>query len=268
MENPIKQEFREDEVAIIRHWDKARNEWVSNVFPKIGGRLRLAHEQNETITIETEIYKYDENIAVVIGTCRTAKGSFRGIGMSSVARDQKIAPAILELAETRSIARALRFAGFGVEYCSAEEISHLEMNANEKGNSRPEPMRQIEPPLPDMTPPTEGNQSLPNKTGRVEIGFTPVDNAENVYRPQFKAVQNQARPENNSNANGAKRRQLSIKQFNYIKSLGKERFGHSLRDLSDKAFKIYGVELEGLNTSDASSFIHLLESGEICSAAI
>jgi hypothetical protein len=32
----------------------------------------------------------------------------------------------LELAETRAIARSLRFAGYGVEYCSAEEISHLE----------------------------------------------------------------------------------------------------------------------------------------------
>jgi hypothetical protein len=34
--------------------------------------------------------------------------------------------AILELAETRAIARSLRFAGYGVEYCSAEEVSHLE----------------------------------------------------------------------------------------------------------------------------------------------
>ena len=53
--------------------------------------------------------------------------------MASVARDNTIAPAILELAETRAIARSLRFAGFGVEYCSAEEISHLE-NSNGKGS--------------------------------------------------------------------------------------------------------------------------------------
>lgn len=267
MNNEIKQEFREDEVAIIRHWDKARNEWVANVFPKIGGRLRLAHEQNETITIETEIYKYDENIAVVIGTCRTTKGSFKGIGMSSVARDQKIAPAILELAETRSIARALRFAGFGVEYCSAEEVSHLEMNANEKGNSRPEPRRQIEPPPSEMTQLPEGNQSSVNKS-RVEINFTPVDNAENVFRPQFKAVQNQAMPENKGNVNGAKRRQLSTKQFSYIKSLGKERFGYSLEDLSQKSVEIFGVQMDSLTTADASNFIRLLESGEIRSASM
>ncbi len=47
--------------------------------------------------------------------------------MASVQRDEKIAPAILELAETHSITRALRFAGFGMESCTAEEISHLEI---------------------------------------------------------------------------------------------------------------------------------------------
>jgi hypothetical protein len=46
--------------------------------------------------------------------------------MASLERDQQIAPAILELAETRAIARSLRFAGYGVEYCSAEEVSHLQ----------------------------------------------------------------------------------------------------------------------------------------------
>ena len=51
------------------------------------------------------------------------KGNFPGLGMSSVDRDHSIAPAILELAETRAIARSLRFAGHGVEYCSAEEMS-------------------------------------------------------------------------------------------------------------------------------------------------
>ncbi len=50
----------------------------------------------------------------------TMKGNFPGLGMASVERDSSIAPAILELAETRAIARSLRFAGYGVEYCSAE----------------------------------------------------------------------------------------------------------------------------------------------------
>jgi len=128
-------QFRDEEIVIMSHWDKKNDEWVRTVYPKIGGRLRLAHEDNDNLSITTEIIKYDENIAVVRAVSTTTKGSFPGIGMSSMERDDKIAPAILELAETRAIARSLRFAGYGVEYCSAEEISHLE---NGNGNT-PQP---------------------------------------------------------------------------------------------------------------------------------
>ena len=63
-------------------------------------------------------------------TTTTEKGSFNGLGMASLERDERIAPAILELAESRAIARSLRFAGIGVEYCSAEEVSHLNGNGS------------------------------------------------------------------------------------------------------------------------------------------
>jgi hypothetical protein len=36
-----------------------------------------------------------------------------------------LAESLVELAETRSVARALRFAGFGLEFTSAEEVSHV-----------------------------------------------------------------------------------------------------------------------------------------------
>ena len=126
-------QFRDDEIVIMTHWDKKEEKWVKSIFPKVGGRLRLAHEDNEQMSITTEMVRYDENIAVVRAVTTTSKGSFPGIGMASAERDNTIAPAILELAETRAIARSLRFAGYGVEYCSAEEISHLE---NGNGNIR------------------------------------------------------------------------------------------------------------------------------------
>ena len=126
-------QFRDDEIVIMSHWDKKEERWIKSIYPKVGGRLRLAHEDNEQMSITTEIVRYDENIAVVRAVTNTSKGSFPGIGMASAERDHAIAPAILELAETRSIARSLRFAGYGVEYCSAEEISHLE---NGNGNTR------------------------------------------------------------------------------------------------------------------------------------
>ncbi|MFH1950810.1 MAG: hypothetical protein ABIL06_04245, partial [Pseudomonadota bacterium] len=126
-------QFRDEEIVIMTHWDKKEEKWVKSIYPKVGGRLRLAHEDNEQMSITTEIIRYDENIAVVRAVTTTSKGSFPGIGMASAERDHSIAPAILELAETRAIARSLRFAGYGVESCSAEEISHLE---NGNGNIR------------------------------------------------------------------------------------------------------------------------------------
>jgi hypothetical protein len=76
--------------------------WVKNIFPKIGGRLRLAHEENAQLWITTEIIKYDENLAVGRAITTTMKGNFSGLGMSSVDRDHTIANAILELLETRA----------------------------------------------------------------------------------------------------------------------------------------------------------------------
>ena len=134
-------QFRDEEILVL---DQLRDgKWVKNIFPKIGGRLRLAHEANEQLSISTEIIKYDENLAVVKAVTSTIKGSFPGIGMSSVERDHSIAPAILELAETRAIARSLRFAGYGVEYCSAEEVSHLQ---NGGDNPPPDEKPQTKPP--------------------------------------------------------------------------------------------------------------------------
>ncbi len=130
-------QFMPTELIAMRHYDKKSGEWRESEYPKVGGRLRLAHEHNGTLEISTEIIKYDGNVAIVKAHCTTDKGSYSGIGMAtSVERDGKIAPAILELAETRAIARSLRFAGYGIEYCSAEEVSHLD---NENGRQLSSP---------------------------------------------------------------------------------------------------------------------------------
>jgi hypothetical protein len=172
-------QFREDEIIILEQLRDGK--WVKNVFPKIGGRLRLAHEENEQLSISTEIIKYDENLAVVRAVTTTMKGNFPGLGMASIERDHSIAPAILELAETRAIARSLRFAGYGVEYCSAEEISHLE-----NGNATP----------PDGK---EGKADPPKEAPK-----TPPE----------------SKPGNGGNGGNGDAR-ISNKQLNYIVTLGK-----------------------------------------------
>ena len=122
----VNNQFRTEEIVWMSHWDKNTGEWIKTPYPKVGGRLRLAHGDNGNLSITTEIVHYDEKVAVVKALATTSKGKFVGHGMSSVDRDERIAPAILELAETRAIARSLRFASYGMEFCSAEEVSHLE----------------------------------------------------------------------------------------------------------------------------------------------
>ena len=98
-------QLRDDEIVVLT--EKRDRKLVKSLHPKIGGRFRLAHEQNQQISITTEVIRYDENVAVVRSVTTTMKGTFPRIGMASVERDHTIAPAILELAETRSIAPGL-----------------------------------------------------------------------------------------------------------------------------------------------------------------
>jgi len=107
--------FRPDELVTVQ----------GKQYPVVGGRLRLFHKFNDHGHVQTEIVQYDENKAVIRAHVTTDTGTFTGLGEADVNRDRRLKEAILELAETRAIARALRFAGYGVELTGAEEVSHL-----------------------------------------------------------------------------------------------------------------------------------------------
>lgn len=113
--------FREDE--LVTRKIKVGNEWQTRTFPIIGGRLRLVHEDNQSLNLQTEMVNWDGQYAVFKCCAVTGKGQFIGYGTANSQRDARLAESLIELAETRSIARALRFAGYGLEFCSAEEIS-------------------------------------------------------------------------------------------------------------------------------------------------
>lgn len=104
-----------------------RNEELVKVqgktYPVVGGRLRLAHDENKLLSIETSVLYYNDDSTVVHAHIKTEKGTFAGLGNASAKRDRVLANAILELAETRAIARALRFAGYGVEFTGYEEVT-------------------------------------------------------------------------------------------------------------------------------------------------
>ena len=115
--------FREDE--LVTRKVKVNGQWETRTFPVVGGRLRLAHEQNDNLSLQTELVNWDGQYAVFKCCALTGKGQFIGFGTANSQRDAKLAESLVELAETRSIARALRFAGFGLEFTGAEEVSHV-----------------------------------------------------------------------------------------------------------------------------------------------
>lgn len=220
-------QFREDEIVILKHYDKRKGEWVENSYPKVGGRLRLAHEDNESLNVSTEVIRYDESIAVVSAIVETMKGQYHGIGMASHERDKSIAPAILELAETRAIARALRFAGYGVEYCSAEEISHLE-NGNGNGNGNGHRHRD-----PKDNPGVR--EELPTTSQNATSG-----------------------DDGKSNGGNGQSGRITNKQMGFIINLGKG-LGLNSKDLDEETIAVHGVKLSHLTTKEASTFIDYLQ---------
>jgi hypothetical protein len=114
----------------------------TRIFPVVGGRLRLAHEENQNLSLQTEMVNWDGQYAVFKCRAITGKGEFVGYGTANAQRDSRLAESLIELAETRSVARALRFAGFGLEYAGAEEVSHVAGTDQEKeqtANKEPPP---------------------------------------------------------------------------------------------------------------------------------
>ncbi len=171
--------FRDEELVTRRM--KVGNEWQTRVFPVVGGRLRLAHEENEKLNLQTDLVSWDGQYAVFKCRAVTAKGEYVGYGTANNQRDARLAESLIELAETRSIARALRFAGYGMEFTSAEEVSHVAAAEPEREQTT---NKAVEPVFPE----DNGNGKPPTKS--------PNEAAE-ISRPQScgngKATQAQCR---------------------------------------------------------------------------
>jgi len=121
------------ESELIHRKVKVGDEWQTRTFPVVGGRLRILHENNDHLGIQTEIIRLDNDFVVVKAAVESQRGKFNGTGTASGQRDAKLADSLVELAETRAIARALRFGGIGVEYTGAEEVSHVTAVEPERG---------------------------------------------------------------------------------------------------------------------------------------
>lgn len=248
--------FRQDELVVLTHWDKEAQKQVETFYPRVGGRLRLAHEDNETLSIQTQVVQYDGSIAIVSATCASTKGEFTGMGTSSVERDRRLSQSLLELAETRSIARALRFAGYGVEYCGAEEISHLE---NGNGNGKDASADQS-----TSRPKSDGKdgknvahigdvlRNLPIGGGKAPEDADSTEGPGNNEGNGGNGS-NGGNGGNGGNGNG----RLTANQHKYILSLAKD-LGMTRTQVNQQCLNAYGVALDFLAKSDASSLINEL----------
>ena len=54
--------FREDE--LVTRKIKVNGQWETRTFPVVGGRLRLAHEQNDKMSLKTKLVSWDGQYAV------------------------------------------------------------------------------------------------------------------------------------------------------------------------------------------------------------
>ncbi|MBI5250734.1 MAG: hypothetical protein HY912_14685 [Desulfomonile tiedjei] len=203
---------------------KVGNEWQTKVFPVVGGRLRIVHESNDHLSIETQIVKLESDFVVVRATVETTKGKFSGTGTASTQRDARLADALVELAETRAIARALRFGGIGSEYTSAEEVSHVVAE-------------------PELS--TGGNES---KVGKPVLEPQESENKQETKQP--------VHPKNGGNGNGGRATGAQCRALYALSKKAKmcdEDLDSLLRPLNSTRF-------EDLTLSDASRLIQYFQT--------
>ncbi len=148
--------FREEELVTRKM--KVNGEWESRTFPVVGGRLRILHENNDHLGIQTEIIRLEPDFVVIKAAVESQREKFNGTGTASGQRDAKLADSLVELAETRAIARALRFSGIGVEYTSAEEVTHVPPTEQNSG-------RATEPAFPEDNGHNKREKSKPSSDG-------------------------------------------------------------------------------------------------------
>ncbi len=124
-------QFREDEVVVRR--SKINGEWIENRYVKVGGKLRVLHQENDQVSIMTEVLRLEPDYVVCRATVQTTKGTFSGIGVATLNMDARIGDAIVSLSETRAVARACRHAGYAMDSCGAEELAFAEMEPAAQG---------------------------------------------------------------------------------------------------------------------------------------
>lgn len=116
-------------------------------FVLLSGLLTLAHD-NGIESIDAQLIEHDpgEKIAVFRCLATGTRGSFTGHGDASPANlSRNMIPSYIRMAETRSIARSLRFY-LGIGMCARDELP------GNMGNQEPEPQQKKQPQIQNGAP--------------------------------------------------------------------------------------------------------------------
>jgi hypothetical protein len=226
-------------------------------------RLNDAFEAEWSFTILKHEINMDADEVFVLGELKAKEIVKTQFGSSKITRD-KNTKAIISLADDLKAAAtdALKKTAtmFGVALYLYKKGNGSKLHTKKEQNlATPSPTNSIVGNESSATPDTR-------KGGKVEIGFQSVDSSGTMYKPKFNIVEPEKRHTRIGSAkvpddeNGT--RQMTIRQFQYIKSMGKK-LGYDIEKLSQKCVEKFNHKLEHLTTSEASTFIQdVLHAGK------
>ena len=92
-------------------------------YPTVGAKLRILRENFPTASLTPEAIRLDADSCIFRATVQDGARSASAYGTANATSDARLKDNLVELAETRAIARALRFFGIGVDATSLEEVA-------------------------------------------------------------------------------------------------------------------------------------------------
>lgn len=130
-------------------FDKELVSIQGKAYVPIGPKLRTLREHFPNAAVSTEIVTHGaaEDAVTVRAIVTAGDRAASAYGTSSIQSDRALGDSLLELAETRAVARALRFFGIGVDSTGAEEVQGRRPLADRE-KDEPKPLDASEKPTP------------------------------------------------------------------------------------------------------------------------
>lgn len=115
-------------------------------FPLVGGKLRVLREHFPNASVTTEQAISDPDLVVYRARVVAGEREATATGTASLQGDRALSDSLHELAETRAVARALRFFGVGIDSTGAEEVMGRAPRVADRVADEPPPVQAGEKP--------------------------------------------------------------------------------------------------------------------------